>query len=275
MRSLRQINAIWRQIEKNAFLSSTELKLRLPRTLANINARTVRRILFYDLDRPARFAALKPDLTEQNKMGRLAWVKTNMRKLRRTWDHILFCDEVRFEAQGRGGSWRLVRRPRGVRRSHPAYCRRRFKKPRAQMALAGITSSGARFLTFLKANTTMKSRDYCELILRDAKPMMDHHGLTILHNRSKVLDCKYTFTFFKRNGIKTKLLPAKSPDLNVIEHLLGLIKRKLVKQPTRSLKVLCIQCFFFTFIVYCSQQQKITSFLLTLSLSGFLIFLLS
>ena len=243
MRSLRQINAIWRQIEKNAFLSSTELKLRLPRTLANINARTVRRILFYDLDRPARFAALKPDLTEQNKMGRLAWVKTNMRKLRRTWDHILFCDEVRFEAQGRGGSWRLVRRPRGVRRSHPAYCRRRFKKPRAQMALAGITSSGARFLTFLKANTTMKSRDYCELILRDAKPMMDHHGLTILHNRSKVLDCKYTFTFFKRNGIKTKLLPAKSPDLNVIEHVFGLLKCKLVKQPTRSLKVLCIQCF--------------------------------
>ena len=89
----------------------------------------------------------------------------------------------------------------------------------------------------------MKSRDYCELILRDAKPMMDHHGLTILHNRSKVHDCKYSFTFFKRNGIKTKLLPAKSPDLNVIEHVFGLLKCKLVKQPTRSLKVLCIQCF--------------------------------
>ena len=215
----RQINAIWRQIEKNAFLSSTELKLRLPRTLANIDARTVRRILFYDLDRPARIAALKPDLTEQNKMDRLAWVKTNMRKPRRTWDLILFCDEVRFEAQGRGGSWRLVRRPRGVRRSHPAYCRRHFKKPRGQMALAGITSSGARFITFLKANQTMKSRDYCDLILRNAKPMLDHKGLTILHDRSKVHDCKFSSYFFKRNGIKTKLLPAKSPDLNVIEHV--------------------------------------------------------
>ena len=83
----RQINAIWRQIEKNAFLSSTELKLRLPRTLANIDARTVRRILFYDLDRPARIAALKPDLTEQNKMDRLAWVKTNMRKPRKPNSH--------------------------------------------------------------------------------------------------------------------------------------------------------------------------------------------
>ena len=105
--------------------------------------------------------------------------------------------------------------------------------------------------------------------------MMDHHGLTILHNRSKVHDCKYTFTFFKRNGIKTKLLPAKRPDLNVIEHVFGLLKCKLVKQPTRSLKVLCIQCFYVTFNVYWSQKKnKFTSFLLTLSLSEFLIFLL-
>ena len=109
------------------------------------------------------------------------------------------------------------------------------------MALAGITSSGARFITFLKANQTMKSRDYCDLILRNAKPMLDHKGLTILHDRSKVHDCKFSSYFFKRNGIKTKLLPAKSPDLNVIEHVFGLLKRKLVKQPTRSLKVLCFQ----------------------------------
>ena len=33
------------------------------RTFANIDARTVRRILFYDLIRPARIAALKLDLT--------------------------------------------------------------------------------------------------------------------------------------------------------------------------------------------------------------------
>ena len=68
----RQINVICRQIEKNAFFSSTELKLQQARTLANIDARTVRRILFYNLDQPARIAALKPDLTEQNKLDKLA-----------------------------------------------------------------------------------------------------------------------------------------------------------------------------------------------------------
>ena len=56
---------------------------------------------------------------------------------------------------------------------------------------------GARFITYLKANTTMKSEDYCKLILRDAKPMMDFLGLTIVHDRSKVHDCK-------RYRIKTK-----------------------------------------------------------------------
>ena len=107
------------------------------------------------------------------------------------------------------------------------------------MALAGKTSASARFITFLKANTTTKSGDYCELILGDAKPMMDHLGLTILHDRSKMHDCIHSFNFFKKNHIKTKLMPAKSPNLNVIEHVLGLLKRKLVEQPTRGLKVLC------------------------------------
>ena len=72
----RQINVICRQLKKNAFLSSTEPKLQLARPLANIEARTVRRILFYDLDQPARIAALKPDLTKQNKLDILAW-RTN------------------------------------------------------------------------------------------------------------------------------------------------------------------------------------------------------
>ena len=106
------------------------------------------------------------------------------------------------------------------------------------MALAGITSSGARLVTFLKANTAVKSGDYCQLILRDVKPMMDHLGLTILHDRSKVHNCKYPLNFFKKNHIKTKLLPAKNPDLNIIEHMFELLRRKLVKQLTRSLKVL-------------------------------------
>ena len=221
---------VWKVIDEKKVGAETK-------TLANIDARTVRRILFYDLDRLVRIAALKPDLTEQNKLNRLAWIKTKMRKSRRTWDEVIFCNEVRFESQGRGGSWHLVRRSRGVR-SHPPYCQRRFKKPSARMAHPGKTSSGVRFITFLKASTTMKSGDYCELILRDAKPMMDHLGLTILHDRSKVHNCKYPLNFFKKNHIKTKLLPAKNPDLNIIEHMFELLRRKLVKQLTRSLKVL-------------------------------------
>ena len=93
----RQINVICRQFKKNAFLSSTKPKLQLVRPLANIEARTVRRILFYDLDQPVRIAALKPDLTKQNKLDILAWRKP---WARRTWDEVLFCDKVCFGAQG-------------------------------------------------------------------------------------------------------------------------------------------------------------------------------
>ena len=47
---------VWKVIDEKKVGAET-------RTLANIDARTVRRILLYDLIRPARIAALKLDLT--------------------------------------------------------------------------------------------------------------------------------------------------------------------------------------------------------------------
>ena len=60
----REVNAIERTIEKNPHLTSRELKMRMPsRLLKNLSARTVRRILDIDLDRPARVAPEKIFLT--------------------------------------------------------------------------------------------------------------------------------------------------------------------------------------------------------------------
>ena len=55
---------------------------------------------------------------------------------------------------GGGGSWRLIRRPQGTPRHDPKFCRSKYKKPRKIMALAGISASGSRFLTFLPPVST-------------------------------------------------------------------------------------------------------------------------
>ena len=63
----------------------------------------------------------------------------------------------------------------------------------------------------------------------------------ILHDRSKVHTAKKTQAFFNNHQLNSLLLPVKSPDLNPIEHCFGLVKKKLERQRTRTLKELRVQ----------------------------------
>ena len=69
----KEIGAIEQAMERNSFLSSTDLNIIL-KTLKNIDARTVRRILKYDLDRPASVAPVKPFLTDDMEVRWLDWL---------------------------------------------------------------------------------------------------------------------------------------------------------------------------------------------------------
>ena len=94
---------------------------------------------------------------------------TNLRKLKITWQNVIFIDEVMLKAKGIGDSWRLVRRPQGTPRSDPKFCRGKFKWPRKIMALAGITASGSCFLSFLKSSVMMNSVKYCKMLKGEPK----------------------------------------------------------------------------------------------------------
>ena len=112
----KEVNAIEKITDKNPHLTSRELKMRMPRLLKNLSARIVRRSLDIDLDCPARVAPEKIYLTDEMKARRVEWATTNLRRKKSSWESVLFVDEVMFEATGGGGSWRLVRRPRGTPR---------------------------------------------------------------------------------------------------------------------------------------------------------------
>ena len=135
-----------------------------------------------------------------------------------------------------GFGWRLVRRPRGAPRHDPQYCRRRFKRPRKIMALAGIASDGSRFLEFLRLNQMMNSELYCKLLKKKALKIVKERNLKILHDRSKIHTSRKTETFLDTEKVKTILLPGKSYDLNPIENCFGLLEKKLEKEPSRSLE---------------------------------------
>ena len=84
------------------------------------------------------------------------------------------------------------------------------------------------------------------------QPMLDHFGLTILHNRSRVHNCKYSFNFFKKGHVKTKLMPAKGTNLNVIEHVLDrseLIVSRNYRMPIyRTFQIMCGNVYYQKFM---------------------------
>ena len=83
------------------------LKLKMPKTLKNIDGQTVRRIVREDLDRPARVTPVKACLTEAMKSGRVEWVNSELRWKSSEWQGVLYLDEVFFEASGGCFGWRL------------------------------------------------------------------------------------------------------------------------------------------------------------------------
>ena len=123
-----------------------------------------------------------------------------------------------------------------VKCSKAQYCLRRFKRPRKIMALAGITSEGTRFLEFFKPNQMMNSDLYCRLLKKEASKIVKQRNLIILQDRSKIHSSRKTAAFLKTEKMKSIMLPGKSYNLNPIENCFGLLKRKLEKEPTRSLE---------------------------------------
>ena len=143
----KEKKAIQQVLDKNPYLTSFQVKMRLRKTLRHLSPRTIRRIMGKDLGRPTSVAPRKPFLTDQNKIDRVGWCKTKVRRPIRSWGQVLFADEVMFSTKAATGG-RLVRRPPGASRTDPKYTRKHLHHPAKVMALCGI-SSGTRFIHFL------------------------------------------------------------------------------------------------------------------------------
>ena len=247
----KEVRAILRLLEKNSFLTSFQVKMRLKRTLRHLSARTIRRIMVNDLGRPAAVASKKPYLTEEKKVLRMTWCKSMLRKPRRFWQDVMFVDEVMFSTKASTGG-RLVRRPKGASRSDPRsvrcihrykvcdrrYTRKEWKRGQKLMALCGLTGGGERFIHFLHPGIKMNARRYSEAIKKSALKSLKRSNLTILHDRARVHTAKHTQRFLADKQVKSILLPPTSPDLQPIENIFGYLKQLLQRRPTTTLKQL-------------------------------------
>ena len=95
----KQIRAIDNAIDANPRLTCHQLKLQLPKTLAKVAPRTIRRIISEEPDIPSRVPPKKPFVTAAMIQERLARARGHSKWTKQRWGGFLFSDETLFHTK--------------------------------------------------------------------------------------------------------------------------------------------------------------------------------
>ncbi len=162
------------------------------------------------------------------------WTRDNVRSIlpvlwrkRTQWSKVLFSDEsklgISFGNQG----------PRVWRKSgeaqNPCCLKSSVKFPQSVMIWAAMSSAGVGPLCFLKS--TVNAAIYQEILehfmLPSADKLYGDADFIFQQDLAPAHTAKGTKSWFNDHGVTVLDWPANSPDLNPIENLLGIVKRKI------------------------------------------------
>ncbi len=162
------------------------------------------------------------------------WTRDNVRSVlpglwikRTQWSKVLFSDESKFCISF------VNRGPRVWRKSgeaqNPCCLKSSVKFPQSVMIWAAMSSAGVGPLCFLKS--TVNAAIYQEILEHFMLPSADKlYGDTdfiFQQDLAPAHTARGTKSWFNDHGVTVLDWPANSPDLNPIENLSGIVKRKM------------------------------------------------
>ncbi len=174
-----------------------------------------------------RKRATKPLLKQRQRQKRLTWAVEKKNWTVAQWSKVLFSDESKF-CISFGNQGPRVWRKSGETQN-PCCLKSSVKFPQSVMIWAAMSSAGVGPLCFLKS--TVNAAIYQEILehfmLPSADKLYGDADFIFQQDLAPAHTAKGTKSWFNDHGVTVLDWPANSPDLNPIENLSGIVKRKM------------------------------------------------
>ncbi len=174
-----------------------------------------------------RKRATKPLLNQRQRQKRLTWAVEKKNWTVAQWSKVLFSDESKFSISFG------IQGPRVWRKSgeaqNPCCLKSSVKFPQSVMIWAAMSSAGVGPLCFLKS--TVNAAIYQEILehfmLPSADKLYGDADFIFQQDLAPAHTAKGTKSWFNDHGVTVLDWPANLPDLNPIDNLWGIVKRKM------------------------------------------------
>ncbi|KAK7877779.1 hypothetical protein WMY93_031539 [Mugilogobius chulae] len=181
-----------------------------------------------------RHTMVKPMLNKKQMQKRLKWVKQHSEWTAEDWQKVVFSDESRFCISFGDQGLRVWRRG-GETYNHECV-KRSVKFPQSVMVWGCMSARGVGKLCFLKK--TVNAAVYQDVLETFLIPTVEEQfgeeDFIFQQDLAPAHAAKSTKDWFTRKQLEVLAWPANSPDLNVIENLWAIIKRKIRdRKPTK------------------------------------------